>query len=533
MVAIVNPVTTMGAARPMSLSRLAPYADDVAILAARSGAATPGAATHKTKHKHKNTGPDADDLAQQAGAAGGAAVLAPNIIDTTLSGAERVANIGGFLPFIAMPVGFIGGGLNKLGDKTGFKPFSWMGKGLTTPTNYLAKPLDETMFAKPVKAAAQGAANVTAGAVSGVTKMTGLDTRLTARHTKLADKSLGKAQSFLGEIDMRAMPDAVRGNVQSMHSAAHGVSSTSHIHVGQLEETLKKAKEGLGAIPRESRKPVKQAIKQLETAVYHHNGAASMRNVEHSIRTIPQRLGKMDIGHTIANGSFVAMSGISMASDARSFTKNLATLKQLHHDMTGENISTMGVLFGKVPGVVAEARSHLLKNTAIKEGTDVVGLGVNLKGLLNPAFGGIKAMAAYMLPQFAAQGADMVMGESVLPAYQMLKASFDPKQQMPLDYYEAFVGTMSKDLRKRGGVESSFTKAVAEQYAQMHATPEQMLKEIESGALNKRVEAIIAANKAAAPATHASKEKQVLGKHTQQVIHRENGPHQAPGHTVT
>ncbi len=534
MVAIVNPITTMGAARPMSLSRLAPaYADDVAMLAARSGAINPNSAAKKSKHKQG--APDADDVAQQAGAAAGAGILAPNIIDTSLSTAERVANFGGFLPLIAMPVGMLGGGLQKLGSK-GVPLIGGLGKALSAPTNYLAKPLDETVFAAPVKAVAQGASNITAGAVSGITKATGLDTRLTARHTRLADASLGKAQQHLSQIEMHAMPDAVRGHVQSMHSAAHNVSSMSHVNAAHLEATVKQAKEGLGNIPRASRKPVKQAIKQLESAVYHHNGATSMRNVEQSIRTIPQRLGKMDLGHTIANGSFVAMSGISMASDARGFTKNLATLKQLHHDMTGENASTAGVLFGKVPTVVAEARSHLLKNILVKEGTDTVGLFVNLKGLLNPAFGGLKAMAAYMLPQLAAQGADMVMGESVLPAYQMLKNSFDPKQQMPLDYYQAFVGTMSKDIRKRGGAESPFAKAVAEQYAQMRATPEQILQEIETGALSKRIEAIIAANKAAAPAVSAhaaSKEKQVLGKHTQQVIHRENGPQQSTGHTVT
>jgi hypothetical protein len=458
--------------------------------------------------------------------------LAPSALDNALGVAEGTLNKLAFAPFVTMPLGALGSGLSRLGEK-GVPLAGGLGKALSAPQAYLAKPLEQTFLAKPIMGLAQGISDVSAGIVGGIARATGLGPYVGNRHTRLAESSFGKAQGFLRAVKMDELPEALRGHVQEIHKATSGVAGIAHTNIEKLEGTLKAAKEKLGEVPRAARKPIKKAIAQLESAVYHHNGAASMKDVSGTIRAIPGKLGKMDLGHTVMNGSFVAMSGISMATDARSFTKNLATLKQMYHDLTGKEASTVGVLFGSVPKVVAEARSHLLKNILIHEGTDVAGVLVNLKGLLNPAFGGLKAMAAFMLPQFASQGADMLMGESVLPTYQALKQSFDPKQKMPVEYYQAFLGAMSSELKKHGGENSAFTKAVAEQYAKAQAAPQQMLKDIESGALTKRIEAVIEANKAAAPEAPIAKEKSVIGKHTQQVISRESGVQQATGHAVT
>ncbi len=465
--------------------------DDVALAAMRT-----------KKPHHKKGAPDADDIAQ--------AGPKPDIVEGVLAGGDKWLNRVAMASFIAPPVL---SGIGSLANKVGG---TWLGTQLKRPAAWVAKPFGETWIGERTLGVGQSVANVAARPIARVTGV--VAPGFANRHTRLAAKHFGEAQALADKIDFAKVPEALHPHVRELQSAVRGASSAAHLDVALLEKPL-------AEIEKQPRRrfswlrPKDAHLKlagRLGTALEHNEATKSWGGVEHAIKNAPRALGKMDTAHVVANGAWVAASGVSIASDAHTFSKGLGTLKQMYADLTGQRVSTVGVLFGKVPAVIAQARSHLMKNYMIKSGTDLAGLGVMLKMLFNQRFGGgLKGMLAFSLPQMAAQGADMVMGESVLPAYQMLRDSFK-KGQMPPDYYAAFIGTMSKDLKARGGAESPFAQAVAKQYAEMQATPTQILKEIESGALMKRVQAATTAYEAEHPHHPAKKqERAVVGKHTE------------------
>lgn len=500
---VTNPTTSLGSAGTM-LGRMVPYTDDAAIAVMQAQRHKGHSGQH---HKHKPHAPD----------------LSPAVspIDTALGVGERVTSLLGFAPFLAMPATMVGNGVSWVGKKSGFRPISAVGSALGAPGRYMDRPVEETVFATPINAISQGAAKASAGVVGGISSVTGLDKRLSAGYARKSVAKLGKAKELMSAVPISQAPAAIQSHVRELHSLAHNTSLTTAQaeRVGTLLQRVEHDLQGAGAA-KAFTKPFAKATKALDAAANHHIRSVHWANPKEGMLAAPARLQKMDLGHTLMQGAWAAGSTISMATDARSLSKNLAGLKQMYRDMTGKNISTTGLLFGKVPPIIAAARSHLIKNTAIKEGTDAIGLLVNLRGLFDRRFNSsMKGMMAYMLPQFAAQGADMIMGESVVPAYQAMKANFDRTQPMPAEYYATYIGELSADLKKRGGANSKFTKVIAEQYAAEHATPEQILREVDNGKLLQRVKAVIA-QQAQHPAAD-KQPRQVMGKHTQQVMQRD------------
>ncbi|MGE0754934.1 MAG: hypothetical protein AB7L92_07205 [Alphaproteobacteria bacterium] len=511
MVAFANPSTAMGAAGT-TLGRLTPMADDVAIAAMKAHRHGANAVVRALPNKKK---PD----------------VSP--IDTGLTVGEQATNILGFSPFLAMPASFAGKGVSWIGNKTGLKPITAAGSALGAPGRYLEKPIETTIFAKPVNAVATGLSKASGAVVGGISGFTGLDKRLQASHLAKSKTRLEKARELMKEVNISDAPAAIHSELHELKGMAHAQSLTA----AQAERAItliERTEKGLAAAEGKGLgKAYAKAAKHMEAAAGHQLRAVHWADPRASIAAAPAKLQKMDAGHTLMQGAWVLGSGISMAQDARTFSRNLDGLKTMYHDMTGKQLSTTGALFGTLPPVLAAARSHMIKNTSIKEITDAAGLLVNLKGLFNPRFNGLKAAAAFMIPGFAAQGADMIMGESIIPAYEAMKANFDAKQKMPQDYYAAFLGELSPELKKRGGAGSAFTKAVAAQYATEQATPEQILREINDGKLMTRIKAVIAQQGQQHPADHKAQPRTVMGKHTEKVIQAAAQPSQSTGHAVT
>lgn len=528
MVAMIRPMTSLGATS--ALKSVTPYMDDAAVLAMRQGVAA-------TK------GPQpAIPTGVQSGVK-----TAFSPIDMTLGVAEKATGYAGMIPFLAMPIGLVGKGFSWVGNKTNVNVIKKVGGGLGKPTEYLARDAGETMLGKPVIAASRVISNASASVVGGVSRTTGLDRFLQRRYTTQAEKQWVKARTLLDGLP--EAPAHLRSEVSEMQALVRSTAKPNAGHIAQLETLLEKvekpvekaakavSKEAAKASEKASKafsKPLAKATKSLGKAASHVGSAEHWGNVEKGMRAVPDKLSKMDTGHVLMNSAFAAGSAVSMASDLRTFGQKIAALKIMYHDLTGQNISTFGLLVGKVPPVIAAARSKLRKTLVIKEATDAISVGISLRELSNRHFSGsAKAMIGFMAAGMIGSTAESMLGDTSIQVYQAMKTSFDgqPKSQ---DYYAEYIGEISTDLKKRGGASSKFTQAVAKQYADEHATPEQILREINSGALNKRIDALIAAApQPEHPADKAKQERTVMGKHTEKVMNKAAVQSQQPGHAVT
>lgn len=503
----------------------APMADDAVILAMR----------RKNTRKH------------QVADTAVVATKGPDAVDKGLGLAERATSYASMLPFIAGPLAFVGKGVSKVGGWTKFGLLEKAGQKMGAPSAYLSQELGETALAKPIGAVAGTIANTTAGVVGGVSRFTGYDKFQQRRYTAKAEKALGKARDIFEGVPLEEAPAAVRGHVKEMQGIVNNASGTLSSHqVGRLEELMKRTEKGLAehgmkkdaeAVSKAFTKPFNKAAKRLGQVVSHHNGAAHWQDVEKGIRNVPNKLNNMHAGNVVMNGAFATGSAVSMATDAKSFGHNIASLKSMYKDLTGKEISTIGLFTKPMPKVIADSRNKLVKTLFVKEGADVLSMGLSLKELTNPHFSGAKSFVGFTAAGMVGGNAERLIGETPIAAYEEMKANFKPGQQMPPDYYAAFLGEMNPELQKRGGAESPFTQELAKQYASVQATPQQVLNDLETGGMQKRIDALIADQKKQAQQKVApvKKELPVVGRHTEKVVQQQavNKESPANGHAVT
>jgi len=217
------------------------------------------------------------------------------------------------------------------------------------------------------------------------------------------------------------------------------------------------------------------------------SAAGLVANVTKSLAEKPVTAGLME-------ASFIAGSGLQIASGALGFTKSLVVLKQMAFDLTGKKFSTIDVLFkNDVPEVVKNERGQILKSLTVDEAGGAISLAVAIKSA-------VKSIAPWIWPVVigASVGASMMVGEGMLPTYDQASKAFNAGQPLPPDVYAKIVG-VSKELTNHGGEAGPFAQAVATQYAAENANPKDVIREMESGALKKRIEKIIAENEAKAP----------------------------------
>ncbi len=221
------------------------------------------------------------------------------------------------------------------------------------------------------------------------------------------------------------------------------------------------------------------------------------QSIGNDVKALPQTIAKSNMREGLVNTAFIAGSAISMFGVATGFIQNLASLKEMHKDITGKSASTYDVLFGKVSVPVADARSKLLKTFTVSGTTDVISLGVAVAGAISKKV----PMLAFFAPQVLSMGASTLIGESAMPYYASIKQAHAAGQKIPADAYAELIAKASPELAKRGGSASVFTQKLAEQYAQNNVSPAQIMREAANGQLIKRVDGIIAANEAAKKTT--------------------------------
>ncbi len=505
-----------------------------AVRGAEKGSDPLKKAAEKAHHKHRkqkdvdSTAPTPEQLAEYEKVARETQKVPA--IDKAIGVTNTALSVGGFVPFVAPVAGWVGdkvaAGGERFAPKLGF--IQSIGKGIGWPARFLKQTFSELGgkmggFGKAIGRGTQAVFDGAAPVTQFISDKSGLSNWQRRRHFGKAAIAHEKAMELAKTLDLSTAPQAVSEHLRDLHNAVHLPSGVNHEAAAAASTAIEKALVDK-AVTAEHLKPFQKFITAAEDAAIHSKGAASWKNIGQAVKNAPAALAKAPIGHTVMNGSFIAMSGMSMVADTRSAAKDLASLKQMLADATGKDvkdISTVKALFGAAPEPVRAARSHLMKNYSLKQLADVGNVALQVMMVVSKRFGMMKSMLAFGGVTAFSKVTDAVMGESTLPVFQAFRDEFmKNKGVVPADYYAAFAGAMVPELRSRGGMESKFAQALGEQLAAEKATPAQMLKELDNGAMSARINKIIVASEEAAKtapaatAAAAPAKGEVIGKHT-------------------
>lgn len=525
--------------------RIGPYVDDMVNLGVRNSGmnpTTPGPDDLLDQHRKSKKGADA--AGKQADAAVDAAPAVSGF-EKGLDRTEQALGIAAFAPVGEIVLNAAGGATQKIGGWTGFAPVSKAGDAMMVPGKLMTEKTLGDVGKKMgisggVNRVAQFFANGTAAVVDPIMRVGGLNNRIANRHAAKAGKHFTDAVDLAGKVDTSGLHGEISGHMAELKKAMGGdgasldqfVASKAALTVEKIEKAITTGDKAVG---KSMTKEAEAFLGKASDALHHHNHAAGWRDVKGSIKAAPKEMAKASVSNGLMNGSFIALSGVSMVKDAHGFGKEIGRLKQLYADMTDTDpskVSTMKILVGSVPAPIAEMRSHLVKKLFIKESTDAVGMAVNIKQAMDRKFVGTKAIAAFMLPQFIGMGADAIMGDTPLPIYEAMSKAHKAGQEVPAEVYAELLGAASKDLKARGGASSPFTQELAKQYAAEKASPALVMKEIHNGKMMERVNAITAVAAQQVQEVHqdkghtsmvdtvqgnAKKNRPVIGEHTGRV----------------
>jgi hypothetical protein len=321
----------------------------------------------------------------------------------------------------------------------------------------------------------------------------------------------------------------VLGNLRDIVKSAPNVEGFAA--AANAKDVVSVAKSALESS--EISKAGKQFLTSAEDALFHTESVGMWSNVKGAVQNAPAQASKVSATHGMMNAAFIGMSALSMYGDAKTFSENLASLRQMYADMTGKDakdVSTISLLTGKVPEPVAVARSHMIKTFGIKQALDVANIAANVALVFGRRGGGWKSIGAMMATSMASSAVDGVMGESILPVHKAFSDAYKAGREIPAEFYASYLYAASKDLNSRGEKGQQFAMQVAHEYASEHASPAQLLQEIENGKLVERIKNIAAkADELAKQHTHAEiaddivrdtgaqlvqKERPVVGKFT-------------------
>ncbi len=219
----------------------------------------------------------------------------------------------------------------------------------------------------------------------------------------------------------------------------------------------------------------------------------SVKTTAHEIRNFAQTAGKANSLNTLMNGSFIVGSAVSGAGVAKGFWQGLSAIQEMEKDISGKNISKFDVIFGKLSAPTAEAKSNLLKGSSLFGLTDAASLAVavlsTVKNKVSPL--------AFFIPQLVSMAGGKMLSESIAPEYKAFKQAYASGQQISAEAYANFLGNASPALRERGGAGSPYTQKLAEKYAAQKESPQDIMKKISNGTLEKDIKVMIAEVEAA------------------------------------
>jgi hypothetical protein len=273
------------------------------------------------------------------------------------------------------------------------------------------------------------------------------------------------------------------------HLSAHPMNVNYDALTKSIGEAQAAAKD-LGHAPlTKSLSKFAKATNNAENARFFADGWGNLQ--KHSAN-LGKSMGQASVLHGLMNATFIAGAAVSDYRTVTDLHRELGNLKRMHAHLTGqkeEDVSGMGLMFGKVPEPVAQARAELMKEFGPAVVLDVANTVMNIKFAANSKFGSsMKAMMMMMaLPMANSMIARGLLGGQLLPTYSRMRDLECRNEEVPKEMYEKLIGSASKDIAARGGQDSNFTKALAVFYSEHHAKADTILKEVHDGTMKKRV----------------------------------------------
>ncbi|MEK6746873.1 MAG: hypothetical protein AABY33_07580 [Pseudomonadota bacterium] len=427
--------------------------------------------------------------------------------ETVSNNFNRLINFIGFAPMFAPLV--VGGakvvgkiGDSKIGKSVGLGRLANVG---TSTESFLDKSISEVFGGsnsntiRGFQNFADSAGNVvnTASDKLGVSYIAKIsDSRATSRLAKLA--KLGK------EASERGIPGELTEHAKKF------IGSIGNIDHQEISKTFSEAIANTKDLSRKDSKLLNKILYTAEKANNSRVNAGYWRKPGNLLKNLSGAIGKAKVLPGIANITFIGLSVASLVGVVGNFIKNVSALKSMSKDITGKETSTLDIIRGKVPDIVKDSRSKLLKSSVVSGATDAISLGLNVASAVK----GNVSMLGYMAPQFAGMGLNAMIGESSLSIYTALSQAHASGQKISGEAYAALIGTASPELKKRGGADSIFAKELGKIYAEENASPAQVMRRAVNGELMKDLNALIAANEAAkATATVAAPAAVATGSH--------------------
>jgi len=210
---------------------------------------------------------------------------------------------------------------------------------------------------------------------------------------------------------------------------------------------------------------------------------APLQTLKTGLKSVPAALGKTSLHSTLFNGAFAAEMGVSGISLGKDIKFHLNNLRHLTEMMEGtKQVSNYHVLFSNdVPDVVKHARKQVFHQFGARTVIEAV----------SDAFTTYGIAKSKMIPMMMIPMAMRGMAGFTAPKYDFLSdygaLAEAQSQGMPLEgaHYAKLISGASLDVEKAGGDLNGLVADVAKHYAEKQTPIDQVLRDVESGAMNE------------------------------------------------
>lgn len=291
-----------------------------------------------------------------------------------------------------------------------------------------------------------------------------------------------------------------------------------------------------------------------------------LENPAAAVKAMPAVMAKTNLHHMALNTAMAGASIFNVAHTAVSFEHDLETLKKMvaaTENTIPKDVSTVHALMGDTrSNAVKEARSAFIKQYAVEGAMDAVDIGLNVAMMRKNGLPMAVAMPAFAATSLVPM---MMRDKNTMTAFDGLDRALASGAPVGAGAYAEFIQAAVPEARNVDAANGLLVE-LASHYAKTQVKPDQLLRDIESGAMKKLASDLqqkmategreagalvgekhapeiddrtknnlLQAGAAASLAMGASEKpaKEVLGKHTAHLVAAEKPAHLATVHKIT
>lgn len=349
-----------------------------------------------------------------------------------------------------------------------------------------------------------------------------------------AEEALATHGAVLGESEHMATIQTRFSELKGLLSGTPDASAAKAAGdaLGQIRETAKaladthketpalaSASKALGSTFGKITRPLNAVTASLEKS-------ASWRTLPESLGKLPETLGKTQLHHGLFAGAIGAATLAEMAHTGYGVKHDFHVLKAMVEAVEGKPASTMHVLVGDISPALQEARHHFFGKHKPEVIAEAVAGVANLAFLKKNA-GTLPLLGVMVAPQMGHALAD---DNSALQMYEAMARIQQAGKDLTPEMYAEFVHSLVQDTKTLDIAKHrpQAREQLFAEYAQ-HKTPvDQLLRDIHSGAMEKRVSELESQLPAVAPAPAQIQQAQAfrpaVGQHTAKLLQQRHAP---------